>query len=705
MAARPGLACGAAVLACILCAAGAAGDETTAASDTTTRPRGPTILRVTTTRPPHDACTDEEFYNATASVCEPQPFCLDGTYLASASKTSKGACLPQPPCKTKYGFGSLKGYAVEYLKGATSTKKGICAKCRSYKARTQDSAKLCQLGEYFLPCKPPSGSLSIGYYGCANQPSCSRTQFLDGDSTEKKGKCVEQPTCNDGALVKPPNKEFLKLVSANQRGRCTNCANQECGPNEWRSGSCGGTQNKFACNAQPSCAVDEFLEGASESAPGTCASCVNAKCSKTRYRTGACSNTTGVGFKCPKFPTCTALSNEYLSAGGTAGAKLAYSCKKLPTCADNQFFNTTAETCMGQPVCVGDHRLDGTTATCKACPANTCGAGRAGDPCAQCPEGQFQPDACASAATPCTPWQTCPAGEHSTAPAPSARQDRNCSACEAGRTWQDLPDQTSCKAARACPGGVLVNATLTTDAECRPATTTTNATGAPALTVAPDTTAAATTSQVLGKIMASIVTTPAAATATRASAPGAGAGNASARAGSGGGNSSSASNREADDGDGDGDDDTILFGLGLYVVVGIGVAACCLLLLLVFVCCRCCCGGGADDADRRGRGGQAEDNGTLVNETFALGATGVDTSRSGGARSINGGLILTLDTPVDDAAATSAPPVPADPVTSYEGEDYEAVSETASTDQLNAPPPFSCSSLPSRPCAALGSGA
>ena len=247
--------------------------------------------------------------------------------------------------------------------------------------------------------------------------------------------------------------------------------------------------------------------------------------------------------------------------------------------------------------------------TCRACPGaaqlptRRCAAGQVvasgtqpitlTGGCQACATGQFQPAACPSENTSCTAWRVCPAGTYiATQPSPAA--DLTCAVCAKG-TWQNETNSGACNPSQSCPVGtrVLAKSTPVTDTVCS-ASATSPRPGA--LNSAPIPTADSTPA------------TPgrtAAATGATNRAGGLDANTNSSASGKGAGV--------------DEDDDGVLFGLGLPALIGIGVGAVCILVLLVLVCCRCCCGGGDDDDYDDYPAGHQANNGTLVNDTFAMG--------------------------------------------------------------------------------------
>jgi hypothetical protein len=107
--------------------------------------------------------------------------------------------------------------------------------------------------------------------GCKNGRAKQRNQMLIMDN-----ECV---WCNEGYYL--------------ENSVCNDCSKSKSAtclwPGQYRSGSCGGETNTYACNNQPTCGQNEYLQGAAKAVSGTCEPCTS--CEEKQYQVAPCSAT------------------------------------------------------------------------------------------------------------------------------------------------------------------------------------------------------------------------------------------------------------------------------------------------------------------------------------------------------------------------------------------------------------------------------
>ena len=88
--------------------------------------------------------------------------------------------------------------------------------------------------------------------------------------------CVQQPACTAGFYLKAATPS-----TPGSRRACLPCSNAQCAVSQYRTGSCGGGTNGFACVEQPVCAESDLLLGATPASAGVCVSRCDANATHT----------------------------------------------------------------------------------------------------------------------------------------------------------------------------------------------------------------------------------------------------------------------------------------------------------------------------------------------------------------------------------------------------------------------------------------
>ena len=201
-------------------------------------------------------------------------------------------------------------------------------------------------------------------------------------------------------------------------GRCSECSNQTCAVNEYRSGRCSHADgNGLVCNACASdCGVGRFRTACSGTSAGTCTSCrngpanatytsegsvnaagagdcawtcnegfykdgntcracANQLCAPGSYRTGECSHAAGNGFQCNACATNCGIGRARTGCSGTSEGRCE-ACTNLPARAS---FTTQGQVnAVGSCswACDTDARVSADGTSCTQCENTSCGAGK-----------------------------------------------------------------------------------------------------------------------------------------------------------------------------------------------------------------------------------------------------------------------------------------------------------------------------------------
>ena len=166
--------------------------------------------------------------------------CARGQYRSGAcTSTSTGSvCTQQPTCTTN-----------QYLRGATKVAQGSCTACANI---------TCPENQY----RSGKCAGTTNGFVCRDRPECTARQYLANYTSTSIGVCADQPICASG--------QYLQGSSAAAEGTCTTCSNATCALSQYRSGSCGGTDNGYECRPHPACVPGQVLTNANATHQGTC---------------------------------------------------------------------------------------------------------------------------------------------------------------------------------------------------------------------------------------------------------------------------------------------------------------------------------------------------------------------------------------------------------------------------------------------------
>ena len=306
-------------------------------------------------------CKLEQYRSGTCSgtnngfKCNPRNTCSSSEYLKGYSDTSSGACTSCTTCRSG-----------EYLDNAG----GSCGGTHLVAIGSGSSAKTVTVqGKGPLSC-PPRVDFQNWYTG-DTYPDWFQIGVSGNEVTATRKDCIG---CGWGMGLK-----FKCYVG--DGGICRACKNINCLSNQYRTGSCSGTNNGFTCKACSfmTCGLNQYRSGTcSDTNNGfRCNTCGQTSCGQDQYRSGSCSGTNN-GFKCEPCRN-TQCSTGTRREGSCSGTNNGYSCESIDNaeCAANEYrVGSNPGTCTKQPSCVSEQYLRGSSptdkGTCAPCTNAVC---------------------------------------------------------------------------------------------------------------------------------------------------------------------------------------------------------------------------------------------------------------------------------------------------------------------------------------------
>ena len=227
--------------------------------------------------------------------------------------TAGHTCTEQPTCP-----------ANQFLKGATKVHKGSCTTCSNTK---------CPANQYRSGvCSGTSNG-----FECGDHPACTEGQYLTNHTATSRGACADRPTC-------PPG-QYLQGSTTTTTGQCTTCSNMNCGPKQYRTGTCNGIADRYACSLQPTCTANEFLVGWGTFIKGTCNAC--RVCPAGRVELLSCTNVSNTVCDVPSAPapldTTQPPATTGVSPSPTTGVSPLATSAGVPVTTDNDPGATTEQ--------------------------------------------------------------------------------------------------------------------------------------------------------------------------------------------------------------------------------------------------------------------------------------------------------------------------------------------------------------------------
>ena len=138
-----------------------------------------------------------------------------------------------------------------------------------------------------------------------SQPGYNSACDYDTGARVLRGKCckkgVKEKECSGLEGAPPPTDSSQHVHRCGKESNspdtnvhtCKLCNNTACASNEYRTGTCGGSDggqtNNYTCNRQPLCPPTHYLGGATATRRGDCVECANVTCSVGMARVGECS--------------------------------------------------------------------------------------------------------------------------------------------------------------------------------------------------------------------------------------------------------------------------------------------------------------------------------------------------------------------------------------------------------------------------------
>ena len=220
-------------------------------------------------------------------------------------------------------------------------------------------------------------------------PSCESGQWYNQKAAACQTCAPANGACTDGEFMVGTCAATTNTLGC-KACLAPNSSNEFCpGAQQYRVGSCGGAENGFSCNVQPTCEEGSYLADATKTAAGTCTPCDNAECKQGEFREGSCGGASNsftcsacdnlecdatVGFEEYQTGTCSGEGNN-LECNKCARAECSEGSFRSGECnADTKTFVCTVQiSCAMGEFYKASTTADGSEgkATCEACPDGT----------------------------------------------------------------------------------------------------------------------------------------------------------------------------------------------------------------------------------------------------------------------------------------------------------------------------------------------